>query len=686
MKAEDGNVLKIFNSDTQFIVPLYQRMYSWKEEQCSKLWEDIVFLEKHNKKGHFIGSIVCVIESASISGTSKFMVIDGQQRLTTLTILLTALRDYLTSQGIKSSITRKFLKNDTENENDKYKLALTYNDKDVLIKLIENVPIDDVKNSRVLDAYNFFSRQISSSDLTQEQIENAIAKLQIVNIILDPSSDNPQSIFESLNSTGLDLSQSDLIRNYILMGLSNQEQTDLYNKKWMPTEKLFNYEKQSELMDRFFRDYITMKISRIPKEGNVYEEFKKYHQSLNITNMEHCNDIYNYAKCYTNIIFSETNDNELNEIFADIRLLRMEVAYPFLMYVYNDYNNDKITREDFIKILRFTESYVFRRAICEIPTNSLNKTFAVMRNKINANDYVNSICANYILLDSYKEFPKNEEFSQRFVDKDIYHMRIRQYILGKLERYDNKEKLDLGSFTIEHVMPENENLRNGWKEALGKDWQAIHTQYLHTIGNLTLTAYNSEMSDRSFNDKLTMKGGFSDTGLRLNSYIRNQTEWNADKIKERAEILSKNAIQIWKFPSVSEEVLQQYKEKPLKKRSEYTFDIYSDSFSEETLSLYNELDKKIMNLDSSVKREYTKLYIAYKADTNFVDIVPQKNALFITVNIDFDKIHDPEGMCVDYKGKGRWGTGEVGIHIDDVTKIDYVISIISQALNEQLDG
>lgn len=156
----------------------------------------------------------------------------------------------------------------------------------------------------------------------------------------------------------------------------------------------------------------------------------------------------------------------------------MEVAYPFLMYVYNDYNNNKITREDFIKILRFTESYVFRRAICEIPTNSLNKTFAVMRNKINANDYVNSICANYILLDSYKEFPKDDEFSQRFVEKDIYHMRIRQYILGKLERYNNKEKLDLGSFTIEHVMPENENLRNGWKEALGEDWQAIHTQYL----------------------------------------------------------------------------------------------------------------------------------------------------------------------------------------------------------------
>ena len=684
MKAEDGNVLKIFNGDTQFIVPLYQRMYSWKEEQCKRLWDDIVFLEKHNKKGHFIGSIVCVVESASISGTSKFMVIDGQQRLTTLTILLIALRDFLSSKNVTTSITRKFLKNDTESENDKYKLALTYNDKDVLIKLIENAPVDDIKNSRILDAYNYFSNQITSSDLTQEQIESAIAKLQIVNIILD-ASDNPQSIFESLNSTGMDLSQSDLIRNYILMGLSNAEQSDLYKNVWLPTEKLFNYDKQSELMDGFFRDYITMKISRIPKEGNVYEEFKKYHQGLNTSNQELCADIYSYAKCYTNIIFSKANDAELNEIFADIRLLRMEVAYPFLMYVYNDYNNNKITREDFIKILRYTESYVFRRSICEIPTNSLNKTFAVMKNKINTNDYVNSICANYVLLDSYKEFPKDDEFSQRFVEKDIYHMRVRQYILAKLERFDNKEKLDLGAFTIEHVMPENENIRYGWKEALGDDWQAIHTQYLHTIGNLTLTAYNSEMSDRPFLEKLNMKGGFADTGLRLNSYIRNQTEWNKDKIIERAKILSDNALKIWQFPSVSEDIVQQYKEEPSKKRNEYTFEHYSDSFSDETLRIYDELDKKIMNLDSCVKKEFTKLYIAYKAETNFVDVIPQKSALFLNVSLDYDKVNDPKGLCENIADKGRWGNGTTGIHLTSQDQIDDVIAIVSQALDAQIN-
>lgn len=684
MKAEDANVVKFFNGDTQFIVPLYQRMYSWKEEQCKRLWDDIVFLTKNNKNGHFIGSIVCVVEKTSISGTSKFLVIDGQQRLTTLTILLTALRDHLSAQGIKSSITRKFLKNDTENEADLYKLALTYNDRDVLIGLIENAPLDSVKNSRILDAYNFFAKQISSSGLTQEQIEGSIAKLQIVNIILD-AADNPQSIFESLNSTGLDLSQSDLIRNFILMGLSNAEQSDLYKNKWMPTEKLFNYDKQSELMDKFFRDYITMKISRIPKEEEVYEEFKKYYRSINVTNLDLCQDIYEYAKCYTNIVFSKSNDAEFNDIFADIRLLRMEVAYPFLMYIYNDYNKNKITRAEFVQILKLTESYVFRRAICEIPTNSLNKTFAVMKNKINNEDYVNSIAANYVLLDSYKEFPKDDEFSQRFVEKDIYHMRTRQYILAKLERFDNKEKLDLGAFTIEHVMPENENLRYGWKEALGDDWQAIHTQYLHTIGNLTLTAYNSEMSDRPFLEKLNMKGGFADTGLRLNSYIRNQTEWNKDKIIERAKILSDNALKIWQFPSVTEDIVQQYKEEPSKKRNEYTFEHYSDSFSDETLRIYDELDKKIINLDSCVKKEFTKLYIAYKADTNFVDIIPQKSALFLNVSLDYDKVNDPKGLCENIADKGRWGNGSTGIHLTSQEQIDDVMAIISQALDAQIN-
>lgn len=685
MRAIDGNVLKIFNGEKQFIVPLYQRTYSWKEEQCRRLWNDIVFLEKNSKNGHFIGSIVSVIESAPISGTSKSLVIDGQQRLTTLTILLIALRDYLSSKGINTAITRKFLKNDTDKESDLYKLILTYSDKDVLIKLIENSPTEDVKNSRILDAYHYFLTQISSSGLSQDEIEQAIAKLQIVDVTLDPSVDDPQSIFESLNSTGMDLSQSDLIRNYILMGLSNLEQTELYKNVWLPTERLFNYNKQSELMDGFFRDYITMKISRIPKEGNVYDEFKKYHQGLNTSNQELCTDIYSYAKCYTNILFSKSNDTELNEIFSDIRLLRMEVAYPFLMYIYNDYENNKITREEFIQILRLTESYVFRRAICEIPTNSLNKTFAVMKNKIRQNDYVNSIYANYTLLDSYKEFPKDEEFAQRFIEKDIYHMRIRQYILGKLEKYDNKEKLDLGSFTIEHIMPENENLRNGWKEALGDDWQTIHTQYLHTIGNLTLTAYNSEMSDRSFSEKLKMKGGFTDTGLRLNSYIRNQTEWNKNKIIERAKILSNYALKIWQFPTVSNEVIQKYTEEPSKKRTHYTFEHYSDSFSDETLRIYEELDKKIMNLDACIKKEFKKLYIAYKAETNFVDVIPQKSALFLNISLDYDKINDPKGLCENIADKGRWGTGTTGIHLTPQTEIDDVVEIISQALDFQLN-
>lgn len=303
MKASEGNILQILNSQKQYIVPLYQRMYSWRKEQHKRLWEDLVLLEKEHKGGHFLGSIVSVVESASIAGTPKFLVIDGQQRLTTLIILLIALRNFLEKSNKINSITEKFLINITTGEEEKYKLILTYNDKKTLIKLINRVDSNDIKKSRIMDAYNFFMEKISSNELTQQEIENAISKLQIVDISLDSSIDDPQSIFESLNSTGLNLSQSDLIRNFILMGLSSKEQSEIYQNIWLPMEKLFGYENQSNFMDSFFRDYITMNTGYIPTVENVYSEFKKFCLQVNLSQIDLCKEIYEKAKNYTNMIF-----------------------------------------------------------------------------------------------------------------------------------------------------------------------------------------------------------------------------------------------------------------------------------------------------------------------------------------------------------------------------------------------
>src|SRR5699024_5373397 len=219
--------------------------------------------------------------------------------------------------------------------------------------------------------------KISNGDMSADDVFRSIGKLEIVNITLERERDNPQQIFESLNSTGIDLGQSDLIRNYVLMGLKPETQNNVYSTYWHPMENMFRYENQSALMDNFFRDYITSIEGNIPTKSRVYEGFKKIYSDLSEENVfEVGRMLYDSAKLYTNMHYSRDKDHDINLLFTNIKDLRMNVAYPFLLRVYEDYKNKVIHKEEFLEILKLSESYVFRRAICEIPTNSLNKTFA----------------------------------------------------------------------------------------------------------------------------------------------------------------------------------------------------------------------------------------------------------------------------------------------------------------------
>lgn len=531
--------------------------------------------------------------------------------------------------------------------------------------------------------YKFFLNEIKKNKLTPKQIQEGVAKLQIVNITLDRVIDDAQLIFESLNSTGVDLSQSDLIRNYILMGLENEIQNNIYDRFWFPMEKLFDYESQSFLMDKFFRDYITLKNNKIPKLNKIYEEFKEYHQKKNTTSIENfCKDLYINAKYYTNIFFCKSGDIELDLIFNDIKSLQMEVAMPFLLKAYKDYDNNIITKEEFIEILKLCESYVFRRAICAIPTNSLNKTFMTICNKINKYNYLNSVKAFLLLLDTYKVFPTEEMFVENFKLKDIYNMRIRNYILSKLENYNNKAPINIENYTIEHIMPQNKNLIKEWKDELGESWEEVQKTYIHTIGNLTLTAYNSEMSDKPFNEKLNMKGGFKESALRINSYVVKQQIWNKNTIEERAIELSKLAKMVWKYPQINEDELVEFL--PAKTQISYTLSDY-EYLTDNNIELFEALDKRILNISSDVKKEYTKLYIAYKSETNFVDIVPQKSKFRLSVNMKFDDINDPKGICRDVSDKGRWGNGDVEIFYNSIDQVDDIMDIVYQSYNKQND-
>ena len=688
MDARKGNIYEILNGNKQFLIPVYQRYYSWDIEQCKRLWNDIVEMQKKGKAGHFVGSIVNIAEQAMPTGVQKYMIIDGQQRMTTLSLLLLALRDYAIKNPEDTTINARridnmLLKNEYESGDERYKLLLTETDRDILMRLVEEKPIPDDTRSKLLDNYKFFAGKIADKELQPAEVYESIGKLQIVNITLDRSVDDAQAIFESLNSTGKELSESDLIRNYVLMGLEPTEQTYVYEHLWRPMELLFVYETQDSVMDRFFRDYLTMKITRIPKQDRVYEEFKLYHLNCEFSTIrELCQDLLTYAKYYTDMVFKRSSNPALKSLYEDINDLRMEVSYPFLLKVHNDYAEGIISEDDLKLIIRLCISYVFRRSICDIPTNSLNKTFATLKNEIKPDDYVNSIKAFFVMRNDYKEFPDDDKFAAAFVSRDIYTMRSRNFILSHLENYGNKAPIIIENYTIEHIMPQNSSLSPEWQQMLGANWREVQKTYLHTIGNLTLTAYNSEMSDHPFMVKMDMEGGFKESALRLNAYVVKLNEWNEQTIKERAALLADKAKQIWAYPDMTAAELAPYQtvEKPAERYSLGTYD--TNVF---TKTLFEVLDRRIQNLSPDVKREFKKLYVAYKLDTNFVDIVFQKQRLRISVNMKFSEVIDPNGICRDITGIGRWGNGDVELYMEHTSDVDQIMEIVEQSYRLQAD-
>ena len=622
------------------------------------------------------------------TGVQKYMIIDGQQRMTTLTLLLLALRDYAIKNPSDTAINARridnmLLKNEYESGDERYKLLLTETDRDIIISLVEEKPIAEGTRSRLIENYKFFTGKLANKEIQPSEVYQSIGKLQIVNITLDRTVDDAQAIFESLNSTGKELSESDLIRNYILMGLEPSEQTYVYEHFWRPMEQLFVYETQGTVMDAFFRHYLTMKLSHIPKQGRVYEEFKLYHLNCEFrTIKELCQDLLDYAKYYTNIVFKRNADPDLKKLYEDIIELRMEVSYPFLLKIHHDCNKEIIKSDELKEILKLCISYVLRRAICAIPTNSMNKTFATLKNYVKLDDYLNSVKAFFVMQGTYKEFPDNDKFKGAFMSRDIYTMRVRNYILSRLENFENKAPIIIENYTIEHIMPQNKNLSSAWQADLGTGWQEVQKKYLHTIGNLTLTAYNSEMSDRSFMEKMNMPGGFKESALRLNRYVVSLNEWNEQHIQERAKELAKKAESIWPYPSLTTAELAPYQveEKTEQKYSLETYDV--NAF---TRILFESLDKRIMNLSPAVKKEYKKLYVAYKLDTNFVDIVLQKQRLRIFINMKFNEIKDPNGICNDITDLGHWGNGDIELFMEHKDELEQIMEIVKQSFDAQVE-
>lgn len=690
MDIDKGSIYQLLNGQYQYIIPVYQRKYSWLAEvQCARLWKDIVNMVKQHKQHHFVGSIVSVAEKYSLMGVQKRLIIDGQQRMTTLSILMIALRDYLVEQGAGEEVEENInmvLKNPSRKGDDAYKMLLTDTDRDIMIKLVDKLPIGEDEDSKIYTNYLYFKQKVAEGILTPDEVYESISKLDIVGIVLDRAQgDDPQLIFESLNSTGMDLSKSDLIRNYILMGLDNDEQKSIYNNYWKPFEKNFPTQDGTDRMDRFFRDYLTMKKGVFIKFDTIYDVFKDYAENSEFSKQEElAEDIMMYGDLYTNITSEDKklplSQQALKPIFKEIRILRMEVVYPFLLKVYHDYSKGMITLDEFVRILKLTIAYVVRRTVCEIPTNSMNKTFTTLKNEIHPDDYLNSVEAAFFYLDTYKRFPDDKEFKECLCKRNMYSIRISNYMYVKMENEGNKETIPYEGYTIEHILPQNKNMRKEWKDALGEHYEEIQAQYINNLGNLTLTKYNSEMGDKPFSEKLEV---YKESAMHmLNKYVVQQTTWNKETIEERASKLAECACKAWEYPSMSEDIKAKYQktEEPVQK----TYDLGQYDFSNGMVEiLYHKLHEAILQVEPKAKVEYKKLYIAYKLKTNFVDIVVQKSRLRLAINLDFDEVYDPSGICRDVTDLGRWGNGDVEIGFDSLSMLDSVIEIIKQAIEKQ---
>ncbi|NHB22041.1 DUF262 domain-containing protein [Helicobacter pylori] len=693
MKAGEATLLEFFeqNQNNQFVIPIYQRLYSWKKEQCEQLWDDIIKTGGNDQiKGHFIGSILYVRDDDTHS--SPLLIIDGQQRLTTITLLFIALRDHLNDEDeflekFSREKIESYLINSNKDGDNKFRLILSESDKDTLLSLIDkNKRKPSEPSLKIVENFKLFEEWIRKNTDKLETIFKGLEKLMIVWIALKKEKDDPQLIFESMNSKGIELTQADLIRNYIIMETEIKKQEGFYNGYWRAMEEDF---KQNEtLFNQFVKHYLTIKIGKIPNEKRVYEAFKDYRQKEGIGIEDLLKDLKKYCGYFCQIAFKKEADKGLNKALSFLVDLEMDVVYPLLLELYSDYSDGVLSNQDFIPIIALIESYICRRAVCGLGTNSLNKVFPFVTKKINKDQYLESIKVHFGYLTEKQRFPNNDEFKEHFITIDFYRFKKKKYFFERLEKFDTEEPVDTQKCTIEHIMPQT--LTEEWKRDLGENFQAIHDKYLHTIGNLTLTGYNEKYSNNSFQEKRDMEKGFKQSSLKLNQSLKDLESFGEKEIKKRANDLADFALKIWTYPKLDAETLEKYKPKKEKK----VYDLSSYKFGSHSRELFDILREKIKAFDKRITEKFMKHYITYKHDTIFASIAPLKSELNLNLKMDFSELQDEikEKLKIrDVSNIGHLGIVSkkvkvVEVKLETKENIPYCLGLIKQALEKQMGG
>ena len=549
MRIESGRMLNdyIQPNKKQYCIPVFQRDYAWTKEQCEKLFEDIVLAFQKDRL-HFCGSFVYA-PLPTKKHIDRFIIIDGQQRFTTLYILLKALADSATDEDEKDSL-EKYLYNEDKfkrygiDDKSKLKLKPVKTDNDQL-QLLMSGKLDQMnkgKDGIIYHNYMLF-RELIAAFLAQDpnnsvmMIHDGIDSLICADIRLDQD-DDAQEIFERINSTGIKLGLPDLIRNYVLMTDDDQER--LYEEYWLVMQELLSKDR----MESFFLDYLNMKLDGFAKESEAYRDFKQIYVQGQYTNESMLQEILHYAKQYHIFIYGDDRlSTEINSALDGLRRLNQTTVYLFLFHIFDDFEAGVIDQQELGKILNLLLSYSIRRLICEIGSNSLRGLYKTLYSRIFARPehkahYYDAIVSFLQQMTSRDAIPSDADFALALRERNLYRKNaLCKYLLAAIEN-QGKEKIVTDNLTIEHIMPQNRNLSTAWQKMLGDDWESVREHYLHTLGNLTLTGYNSELGDHPFDEKQTMLAEAVTHITVLYSDVTDKTVWNADTIEARAQRLS----------------------------------------------------------------------------------------------------------------------------------------------------
>ena len=698
MKAIDRRFVEIVEGTKQFIIPVFQRDYSWTREQCRQLWADIVRTPKGPEDGHFLGSLVY---TGGISGAvfSSWLVIDGQQRLTTLTLLLLALRDHICAtdwageEATAERIEEGYLRNRHEKDDRSYKLVLRRHDQESLLALLDGKDPSESKNMSELlvDAYLFFREQLESPASDPDSVFRGIGRLKMVEVSLHPEVDNPQLVFESLNSTGVDLTQSDLIRNYLLMGLQEQDQTRLYNDYWSKLEELFR--ESGGAFDSFLRDYLALKQQTTTqvRADRIYAEFKEFWRPPDSEPLPALlEDMVRLAGYYASFLRPDTiGSKPLASAMRHVHFGSAQSAHALLIVrLYECYDRRALTEEDFIRALNFIASYLVRRAVLSLQTRGYWSIFARIAHSIDEESTFESFQVS-LARQSYS-FPSDESFMRELQDRDLYSLRICWHILTQLENFGQREPSPTQEYSIEHIMPVSIEEVVEWQEMLGDSWRSVHQEWLHRLGNLTFTAYNSTYKNKPFEEKKTIEGGFSQSAVRLNKYVRDQVQWTPSEMEERGRILARRAVEIWPHHQTDEKLILEDRVRELHARAaEQTSEsLEIRDYVRESLHAVQVSIRELGDVIEVVENRSVCYYDG--SGRFFAEALPMANHVRLLLPLEFSEVDDPEGLSSDaseWKFLTHVTHGECGVLIDiwDEQSVPAVMPMVRQAFSSAGD-